>query len=491
MLGLLALAGVGLLIVDAVSYAELHSYLSGRVDQQVQSAVEPVSHTIFFEEQGRRKGEIPPGPPGLPARGPIKLFTLGGPPPGDQQLPLGTYGAILGPNGKVRHHTPFPYGGGGVARPVVPARPPLSASPASLNVFTVASSQGSSDFRAAAVPVPGSRATLLVAVPLSDIDQTLAHVRLVGIIVTAAVLAALAALAWWVIRVGLRPLRRMEQTANAIAAGDLSARVETTDERTEVGRLGVALNAMLGQIERAFAERASSENRLRRFLADASHELRTPLSSIRGYAEAFRLGPARQPDQLDKSMRRIEDESTRMGGLVDDLLTLARLDEVRERVREPVDLSVVAADACEDAGAAAPDRSISLQGGEGTVVEGDPDQLRQVMTNLLRNAVDHTPSGTPVEVTVAADDGLVKVDVRDHGEGLPPGTEDQVFERFWRRDPARPRDGGGAGLGLAIVEAIVGAHGGRASASNAADGGAVFEVTLPRRRGSSSQGPLS
>jgi two-component system OmpR family sensor kinase len=190
-------------------------------------------------------------------------------------------------------------------------------------------------------------------------------------------------------------------------------------------------------------------------------------------------------------MRRIEDESTRMGGLVDDLLTLARLDEVRERVREPVDLSVVAADACEDAGAAAPDRSISLQGGEGTVVEGDPDQLRQVMTNLLRNAVDHTPSGTPVEVTVAADDGLVKVDVRDHGEGLPPGTEDQVFERFWRRDPARPRDGGGAGLGLAIVEAIVGAHGGRASASNAADGGAVFEVTLPRRRGSSSQGPLS
>jgi two-component system OmpR family sensor kinase len=281
-----------------------------------------------------------------------------------------------------------------------------------------------------------------------------------------------------VIRIGLRPLERMQQTANAIAAGDMSARVETTDERTEVGRLGASLNSMLGQIERAFAEREASEERLRRFLADASHELRTPLTSIRGYAEAFRLGPARDPAELETAMSRIEGESARMGVLVDELLTLARLDEVRVRVRRPVDLPTVAAEACADARAANPGRRIELTAGARGDVIGDEGQLHQVAANLLRNAVQHTPEGTPIDVSVSASGGDVTLAVRDHGGGLPPGAADHAFERFWRHERSRRPGDGGAGLGLAIVAAIAAAHGGSAHAANAPEGGADVWLVL-------------
>jgi two-component system OmpR family sensor kinase len=321
---------------------------------------------------------------------------------------------------------------------------------------------------------------VVVAVPLREVEQTLSRLRLIEAIVTAAVLAALAALTWWVVRLGLRPLERMEATANAIGAGDLSRRVDSADERTEVGRLGLALNAMLGQIEGAFAERRASEERLRRFLADASHELRTPLSSIRGYAELFRLGPAQDPEQLAGAMRRIEEEATRMGRLVDDLLLLARLDEVRDPRREPVDVAALARDACEDARVAAPQRPISFTApDEPVLVAADPDQLRQVLTNLLRNALVHTPEGTPVEVSATLDGERAAVHVRDHGPGLPEGAAERVFERFWRQGDSRARDRGGAGLGLAIVSAVTAAHGGTATAADADGGGAVFTVELP------------
>ena len=243
------------------------------------------------------------------------------------------------------------------------------------------------------------------------------------------------------IRLGMRPLRRMEDTADAIAAGDLTARVDSTDPRTEVGRLGNALNGMLGQIEGAFREREQSEERLRRFLSDASHELRTPLASIRGYAEIFRLGPGQDPAKLGTAMRRIEDEAARMGGLVDDLLTLARLDEVREPVREPVDFATAAAVACADARAAAPDREITLDAGDGAEVEGDPHQLRQVVSNLLRNALQHTPPGTPVEVTVAAEGGRAAgpgVLRPGHGRGARRARVCPHARRL-RREPALDR----------------------------------------------------
>ena len=203
-------------------------------------------------------------------------------------------------------------------------------------------------------------------------------------------------------RVGLLPLDRMGHTAGAIAGGDLSHRVESTDPRTEVGRLGVALNAMLDRLERAFGEREASEDRLRRFIADASHELRTPLASIRGYAELFRMGAAREPADVEKAMRRIEDEAARMGVLVEDLLTLARLDEVPDTPHAELDLAALVRDAVDDGRAAAPGREIDLQVDGAAEVVGDRDQLRQVLGNLLRNAFVHTPEGTPIEVTLAA-----------------------------------------------------------------------------------------
>jgi two-component system OmpR family sensor kinase len=296
------------------------------------------------------------------------------------------------------------------------------------------------------------------------------------------VLLALGFAAWVVVRIGLLPLDRMGHTASVIAGGDLSHRVQDTDGRTEVGRLGMALNAMLDRLEEAFAERQASEDRLRRFLADASHELRTPLSSIRGYAELFRMGAVADAAELERAMKRIEDEAARMGVLVEDLLTLARLDEIADAPHTDVDVRRLARDAVDDARATAPGRAIALAGeGEATVL-GDAHQLRQVLANLLRNALVHTPEGTEVDVTCERRDGQVVLEVRDHGPGLPPDADTRaIFERFWRAEGGRERGRDGAGLGLAIVAAIVAAHDGTVSASNAPDGGAAFTVELPAR----------
>ncbi len=295
----------------------------------------------------------------------------------------------------------------------------------------------------------------------------------------AGVLAALGIGAWFLVRLGLRPLDRIGETAGAIAAGDLGRRVSPADQRTEVGRLGLALNAMLGRLEQAFAERQASEQRLRQFLSDASHELRTPLASIRGYAELFRIGAARKPADTERAMSRIEKEAARMGVLVDDLLTLARLDELRDAVRRDIDLALVAADAVDVARATDPDRAIALDATGPAAVVGDPHQLRQVLANLMRNALVHTPPGTPIEVSVLPDGGDMRLDVRDHGPGLPAGDAAALFDRFWRAEAGRERGKGGAGLGLAIVAGIVAAHGGRVEAANASGGGARFTVWLP------------
>jgi two-component system OmpR family sensor kinase len=287
--------------------------------------------------------------------------------------------------------------------------------------------------------------------------------------------------------VGLRPLDRIGATADAIAAGDLSRRVEVTEPRTEVGRLGLAFNAMLGRLEEAFRAREASENRLRRFLADVSHELRTPLASIRGYSELFRMGAARKPEDADRAMTRIEEEAARMGVLVEDLLTLARLDEVRDRPAEAVDVAQLVEDAAADTRALDPARAIEVDAGPETIVLGDANQLRQVLANLLGNAVVHTPAGVPIEIAVRRDDGSVELEVRDHGPGLPTDHPDDLFERFWRRGAERAEGNGqaggperrGAGLGLAIVAGIVAAHGGSVRATNASGGGASFVVRLP------------
>jgi two-component system OmpR family sensor kinase len=331
----------------------------------------------------------------------------------------------------------------------------------------------------------GANAVYVFAMPLRDVDQTVARLTRVEAWVTGSVLVALGMLAWLVVSLGVRPLRKMEASADAIVAGDLSRRIDHPDPRTEVGRLGLALNTMLGRIEDAFAARAASEERLRRFLADASHELRTPLTSIRGYAELFRRGAARRPDDLEKAMRRIEDEAARMGVLVDELLLLARLDRGRQPAREPVLLAELAADACDDLRTAAPDRAVRLDADPDAVVTGDEVQLRQVIGNLLANARVHTPAGTPVDVRVAVErarthgGGVVVLEVADHGPGLSPSDLPHVFDRFYRADESRARDHGGSGLGLAIVAAVVHAHGGRVGVLNVSEGGARFRVELP------------
>ncbi len=470
---LVALAAVGLAVAGFASYQALQSYLYDRVDQQLESAIGPVTFTLA-QDAGSEVPSQGVGP--TPRDGGEKP---GGPSPGGQ-LPPGTFGQLRNADGEVIEHTSLRYGREKVALPSLAGG--LTPTPTTAKIKPVTVGQrggGSEQFRAAAVKVGATGLVSIVAIPLGDTNATLSHLVVIEIVVSAAILAALAAAAWWLIGLGLRPLRRMGEVAGHIAEGDLSRRVEPDDDRTEVGRLGGALNAMLVQIEKAFAEREAGERRLRRFLADASHELRTPLASIRGYSELYRIGAAREPAEVERAMDRIEAESARMGGLVDDLLTLARVDEVREPAREPLDLRELLEDARDDARAAAPAREITLTPTGPVPIEADGDALRRVIANLVRNAIVHTPEGTPIELTLAATDSWATLTVRDHGPGLPPGDPNAVFERFWRDSSSRGRDDGGAGLGLAIVAAIVSAHGGTVDAANPADGGALFTVRLP------------
>ena len=306
---------------------------------------------------------------------------------------------------------------------------------------------------------------------------------MVEIVVALAVLTAVFLLGLWLVRVGLRPLGRIEHTAAAIAGGDLSQRVENDDPRTEVGRLGGALNTMLGQIEEAFDERTASEQRLRRFVADASHELRTPLAAVRAYAELFDRGARERPDDLERAMTGIQRESRRMGLLVDDLLLLARLDQGRPLERKPVDLGDVARDAVEAARTLDPGRELDLDAPEPVEVEGDRERLRQVLDNLLANVRAHTPPGSAAAVRVSGNgNGTAVVEVADTGPGLTDDQLEHAFERFYRGDTSRSRDAGGAGLGLAIAAAIAESHGGAATVVNEGhNGGAglTVRVTIP------------
>uniref|UniRef100_A0AAU2A5J7 histidine kinase n=1 Tax=Streptomyces sp. NBC_00093 TaxID=2975649 RepID=A0AAU2A5J7_9ACTN len=373
------------------------------------------------------------------------------------------------------------------------------------DVFTVPGESGA-DWRVAVqgagVEAGGGGGGVLVvtAVSLADVAETTERLLLIDALVTVVVLAGLAGVAALVVRAGLRPLTRMEATADAIAAGDFRRRVEGTDPHTEPGRLGGAMNAMLARLEHEIAARTASERRLRRFLADASHELRTPLTSIRGFAELSRRGG----DRTD-ALRRIEAEAARMGVLVEDLLLLARLDERRELERRPVDLLELAADVVRDLHARSPGRDVRLVGAmRPVVVPGDALRLRQVLGNLLSNADRHTPPDARISVRVdvvrpvdlgpvaaAAGEPLPPgvpvglVEVADSGDGVPAEHAPYVFERLYRVDGARARGSAeiaGSGLGLSIVAALAGAHGGRVDLAASGTAGAVFRVLLPLER---------
>ncbi len=456
LVGVVLLAGLGLVVAGSVTYALIDRFLTSRVDEQLQQAMVPITRALVREGSLADPGAVLPRP----------RRRLGGP----RVPPPGTYGALV--RGGVTVLTvPFDYGGQAAPPPVLPAAVPIGAA------FSADARGGSWRYRVLAEPV--ANGVVVAAVPLTEVSATLDRLLAVEAVVAVAVLVALAALSAYVVGVGLRPLRRMEETAEQIAAGDLSRRVEGAGGRGEVGRLATAFNTMLARIEEAFSARAASEQRMRGFLADASHELRTPLTSIRGYAELFRRGADRRPDDLAKAMRRIEEEAGRMGVLVDDLLLLARLDEGRPMLREPVDVSAVVATSVEDLRAADPTRPVTVDVQPGVVVSGDEARLRQVVGNLTANVRTHTPRGTPVEVSLRADGGDAVLRVADRGPGLPAGQAQRVFERFYRADPARSRDGAGAGLGLAIVASVVAAHAGSVHAANRSGGGAQLTVRLP------------
>ena len=329
--------------------------------------------------------------------------------------------------------------------------------------------------------------TLVTGLPLGSVHKTVGRLLLVEVVVFAAALVVVGALGAWLVRLGLRPLNRITVTARRVAAlpldrgqAALPDRVPVQAPNTEVGQVSEALNVMLGHVDDAFAARAASEQRLRRFVADASHELRTPLASIRGYAELFRRAPTADPDDLARAMRRVEGEADRMSELVEDLLLLARLDQGRPLDLKPVDVALLAADAVSDAQAADASHRWALDvPPEPLLVCGDEHRLRQVLANLLSNARIHTPPGTSVRVGVQAEGPWAVLAVHDDGPGFPPDLLPRAFDRFTRADASRSRDSGGVGLGLAIVAAVVSAHRGEVMLRSV-PGDTTLLVRLPR-----------
>jgi len=455
------LAALGLLAVGFASTTALHSYLLTRVDNQLKT--QPAGPGMRFGPDPESEGQAHLSPD----------FLLGN---------LGADGSVVG---NIYLHP-------GQTGPRLPALTPATVTRVNGNPFTVDSVGAGNDWRVLVRVDADGHGTHVAALNLKDVDETSHRLILIEAGVSLAVLALLGAGAYAVVRSSLRPLRRVETTAAAIAAGDLTQRVPVeASKRTEVGRLAGALNTMLGQVERAFRDREASEgaaraseDRMRRFVADASHELRTPLTSIRGFAELYRQGALGGPEGVPRMMQRIETEATRMGLLVDDLLLLARLDQQRPLEQRPVDLLEIAGDAVHNARAAAPGHTITLRtsGGEDTdppVVIGDDARLRQVVTNLMSNAVTHTPPGSSVVLSVRTEGAEAVLEVADDGPGLASDEARQVFERFYRADPSRVRTAGGSGLGLSIVSALVAAHGGRVEVDTAPGAGATFRIRLP------------
>ncbi|NUS11854.1 MAG: HAMP domain-containing histidine kinase, partial [Streptomyces sp.] len=343
------------------------------------------------------------------------------------------------------------------------------------------------------VPVSGATATgrlpagVVVAASLDDVSSTTDRLSTAFWLIGAVVAALLGVAGWFAVRAGLRPLRQIEATAVEIAEGrPLSHRMPAASPHTEAGRLASALNAMLAQIESAFAARAESEEQMRRFVADASHELRTPLAGIRGFAELYRMGALAGEADVKRTMARIESEAVRLGGLVEDLLTLVRTEELRPVQVAPMDLRTLAVDALHDTTALDPARTVTLTGpgGDGppapAPVLGDEARLRQVVANLVGNAVAHTPPGSPVRIGVGTQDAHGVLEVADTGPGLTAAQAARVFERFYRTDASRTRaTGGGAGLGLSIAAALITAHGGHIELDTSPGHGATFRIRLP------------
>jgi two-component system OmpR family sensor kinase len=454
LLVLAALTVAGIVAVDLATYAAVRSFLIDRVDGSLAANARALERSLSHHRHG-------------PGR---ELDALAA------ELP-GVFVELRDETGAIVWSGVFRGRGEASPLPQLPERISEAGGADPFNV-TVPAERGDTEFRARIEPLR-SGWSLVVAEPLDDVSATLHRLAVIELLVSLAVAAAVVGLGLRLVRLGLRPLRGIEETAAAIAAGDLGRRIGDASGRTEVGRLGLALNRMLERIEEAFAERAASERRLRSFVADASHELRTPLASVRAYAELFEHGARERPQDLARALAGIERESRRMGALVDDLLLLARLDQGRPLEREPVDLRALAVEAVDAAQALEPERPIRLDAPEAVSVVGDRARLRQILDNLLANVRAHVPPSAPATVRVRGEDDLAVVEVSDEGRGLDEAERARVFERFYRGEPSRARGSGGSGLGLAIVAALAEAHGGQVAVASEPGRGARFCVLLP------------
>jgi two-component system OmpR family sensor kinase len=464
------LLAAGLVVADLATYASVHSFLYGRADATLASSesvsydyltfaalhhdkttlsdldrrVSPDVYVVLLNPAGHVVLRRPSGPPGRPDPAPILSKAI----PVQQ-----TTAQVLRRFGRYA----------GTFRPDPDA--------------VVVGSHGDPDgsYRALAVGVP--QGTLITAVSLNPTEATLSSLRSIELLASFGVMAVVGLCALLLVRRGLRPLRAMATTADAIASGDLARRVPDLPPQSEIGRLGVALNEMLTQIEGAFSEKTASEERLRQFVADASHELRTPLTSIRGYAELLRRGGFSDETGQRKALNRIEEEATRMGGLVEDLLLLAELDRGRPLRVEAVDLHQVCVDVVDDCNALEHGHLLTLAPGPRVVVLGDAERLAQVAHNLVRNALAHTPAGTPVTVRTEVDGAMGLLRVTDGGPGIDQVDAARIFDRFYQGDKSRKR--GGTGLGLSIVRAIAEALGGSATVVTPVGGGAELLIRVP------------
>ena len=461
LIGLVLITTVGLSVADVIVYSQTESFLTRQVDEELAAAKQPVER--YFGDGGFRSPDL-------------------------SAAPTGTYGEVIGINGAVISAFPSTDGPG----PVVPMSVVKSVvkqfnTPNDVDIFSSPAKGGNSSitsYRVMAIPaINGFTQQLagveVIAIPLNPFYDTLRHLKLFDLAVGMSVLVVLTLLSYLLVRIGMKPLEEIEKTADAIAKGDLSQRVTLAEPTTELGRLGMSLNTMLSQIEYAFNEQQSSENRLRQFLADASHELRTPLTSIRGYAELFRRGANKHPEDLERSMLRIESEAKRMAELVEDLLLLARLDQGHVYRFDSVDLNQIAADVAIDAQAMDPDREITFLSEGPVEVYGDEASLRQVAVNLVRNAIVHTPHTVSIHINVKQNEGKGIFEVVDEGPGIPPEHLEKVFERFYKADSSRNREKGGTGLGLAIVSSIIEAHRGNTGVNSVVGVGTHFWVEIP------------
>lgn len=346
--------------------------------------------------------------------------------------------------------------------------------------FTIRGIDDQADIRAIARLLPSGVGTVVISVALDSVEQTLQGLIGIFILISFMVLVAIGFVTRSLIKLSLKPLNRIEETAAAIAGGDLSARLPDVNPRTEVGRLTSSLNTMLSRIEDSFEARTESENKLRRFVADASHELRTPLTAIRGFAELHRQGAVVGEEKTRELVSRIEKESIRMSTLVEDLLLLARLDQSRELTLDPVDINYLVNEAIASARAAGPEHEISVTSNANEVfVLGDSMRIHQAIANLLANARTHTPAGSEIKVEIFQDESSTRISVSDNGPGLSLEDQSRIFERFFRADPARVRASGeGSGLGLAIVDAIMKAHGGSVTVDSTLGVGSTFKIVF-------------